>query len=127
MGKSRKIITICLIIAAFFLYLVASQFTEVLFDWFDFPIMSGFGLTVPDFVGAGAAVAALVFTLRYERAMVFFEEAIAELAKVVYPTRKESSQSGVVVVILVAVATLCLAIFDWGWSLFTRFVMGVSA
>lgn len=125
--KSRKIVTICLIIIAFFLYLVASQFTEVLFDWFNFPITREFGLTVPEFIGAGIAVIAFVFTVRYERAMIFFEEAVAELAKVVYPTRKESSQAGVVVVILVAVAMVCVAVFDWMWSLFTRFVIGASA
>lgn len=122
----KKIIIICLIIVAVFLYLVASNLAEQIFDWADLPITSHFGLSIPQYTGVGLAVLSLVLVFKNQRFMAFLDEAYAELAKVVYPTKKESGQSGLVVVVIVGIATGFLAIFDWAWSAFTSFVLNVS-
>lgn len=123
MSKTKKILFICLIIASFFLYHIASQFAELVFDWFNIPITRDYGLTIPEFIAAGVAGLVFIFVLKNRTWMGFFSEAITELSKVTYPTRKEAGQSAVVVIILVAIATLFLALFDYIWSNFTQIIL----
>ncbi|EKD51699.1 MAG: hypothetical protein ACD_62C00198G0002 [uncultured bacterium] len=121
--KNRKIVTICLILVAVFLYWVASQICELLFDWFNLAITRDYFVTIPDLIGAVCAGVAFALTLRHQRFMSFLEEAVTELSKVTYPTTKESGQSAVVVVILVGIATTMLALYDLFWSTLTRWIL----
>ncbi|MCP5463689.1 MAG: preprotein translocase subunit SecE [Deltaproteobacteria bacterium] len=123
--SQKKILNICLIIAGFFLYLVASQFAEQLFDWFDLPINQGFYITIPNLIGILVAGLGYVITLKSRRAMEFLESSVSELAKVSYPTLKEASQSAVVVVVLVSIATFFLWFFDFVWLRVTKFILSV--
>ncbi len=122
----KKTVIICLIIGAFFLYLVASQFIELIFDGLNLSINRDFGLTLPEFLSL--AVAALTFFLMLKSAatMDFLIESVGELMKVVYPTPKESGQSAIVVIIMVGVATVLLAVFDTLWSTLTRWVLSTG-
>src|SRR5687767_5332142 len=115
----KKTVTICLILAAFFLYLVASQFAGLIFDSLNIAVNRDFGLTIPEFIGVGVAVAAFLIVINYAAAMEFFVDVVNEMTKVVYPTPKESGQSAVVVIIMVGMATVLLAVFDTAWSFLT--------
>lgn len=119
----KKILTICLILAGFFLYLVASLSTEAVFSGLDLPVTRNFFLSVPEWIGVAVAVLSLLIVWKNEQAMGFLDECTAELVKVVYPTPKESSQSGVVVVVMVGLATLFLAFFDYLWSALTQMML----
>jgi preprotein translocase SecE subunit len=121
--KSRKIVTICLIFVAVFLYWVASQFLDNLFDWLNIAITRDFYLTIPEIIAVVVAVGGFFVLIKYKRAMDFFTEAVSELSKVSFPTKKESGQSAVVVVVLVAIATLLLAFYDLVWSTLTRWIL----
>ncbi|MBU0505203.1 MAG: preprotein translocase subunit SecE [bacterium] len=121
--KSRKIVTICLIFVAVFLYWVASQFLDNLFDWLNIAITRDLYLTIPEIVAVVVAVGGFFVLIKYKKAMDFFTEAVSELSKVTFPTKKESGQSAVVVVVLVAIATLLLAFYDLIWSTLTRWIL----
>ena len=49
---------------------------------------------------------------RIERVRSFFEEALAELKKVTWPTRKDTLRAGLAVLMLVAVMTIFLGAID---------------
>ena len=124
----RKIVIICLIPAAVFLYLVAANLTEALFSVFDWPMGSYgigdfFSVSISDLVGIFLAAVAYTAALRYKTLMHFFEECVTELAKVVYPTPKDSGQAGVAVVWMVGLAMVFLAIVDFVWSMLTHLVL----
>lgn len=122
----KKVITICLILVAVFLYLVASHSTEAILGGLNVPVKRVFLLTWPEWVGIVVAVAAFTVTVNNTAAMGFLDECAAELVKVVYPTPRESGQSGIVVIVMVGIATLVLAVFDSVWWAFTRLILSVS-
>ena len=49
---------------------------------------------------------------------------VSELRKVTWPTRKETSQATVVVIITVIIAAIFLQIFDALWSRVTGYILG---
>ena len=51
-------------------------------------------------------------------------EVVAELRKVTWPTRKETSQATMVVIVFVIVAAMFLQIFDFFWSKVTSYILG---
>lgn len=119
----KKIVIICLIITALFLYLVASQFAEVIFDVLNIAVNRDLGLTVPELIGAAISGVFFAVVLKNQTAMDFFTDVVGEMTKVVYPTPKESGQSAVVVIIMVGIATILLAVFDTVWSFVTRLLL----
>jgi preprotein translocase subunit SecE len=50
-------------------------------------------------------------------------ECVAELRKVTWPTRKETSQATIVVIITVIVAAIFLQAFDFVWSKVTSYIL----
>lgn len=121
--KTKKILNICLILASGFLYWVASRLAELIFDGFNIAITRDYWLTVPEMIALALAVLAYAFVIKNRTAVVFLTEAITELSKVTFPTKKESGQSAVVVMILVGIAALFLALFDLAWSTATQFIL----
>lgn len=51
-------------------------------------------------------------------------ETVAELRKVTWPTRKETSQATVVVIVTVIIAAMILQVFDAIWSRVTGYILG---
>ena len=125
--KTKKIINICLIILCVFLYLVASQIAELVFDWLEIATTRNYLLTLPEIVSIVFCVLVFVLTSRNKRLSEFLNEAVTELSKISYPTKKESGQSAVVVIVMVAIATLFLALFDSVWSFLTQLILTTQA
>lgn len=78
---------------------------------------------------AGLVAAVLVFrtTIVGARAMVFVGDSVSEAKRVVWPTRKETIQTTMVVVVLVFVMAVFLAIVDIGFSHLVQWLLGRSA
>lgn len=125
--KSEKIVNICLIITCVFLYLVASQIAELVFDWLEVAATRDYLLTLPEIVSIVFCVLVFVLARRNKRLTEFLNEAVNELSKISYPTKKESGQSAVVVIVMVGIATLFLALFDSVWSFFTQLILTTQA
>jgi preprotein translocase subunit SecE len=120
---NKKIVNISLIIAAVFLYLVASQISELVFDIFNLPITRDFWLTIPEMIAIGFAGLSFLIVSRNKTSSEFLKEVVSELSKVTYPTTKESGQSAVVVVVMVSIATVFLALYDTVWSFATQYLL----
>jgi preprotein translocase subunit SecE len=73
-------------------------------------------------ITAGSVVVSIVGTLalyRNERAHTLVTEVVAELAKVTWPTRKETYASTIVVIITSLLAAGIVGAFDFVWSFLT--------
>ena len=78
-------------------------------------------------VGLGASVAVLWTTPVGQQSLGFIGEAVAEARKVVWPTRKETIQTTMVVFVLVMIMAAFLAVVDIGFAFMVQWLMGRSA
>jgi preprotein translocase subunit SecE len=77
--------------------------------------------------GFGASIAVLWITPEGQRALNFIGDAVVESRKVVWPTRKETMQTTLVVFALVFVMAAFLAMVDIGFAFMVQWLMGRSA
>lgn len=75
-------------------------------------------------VGILLASAATWLLWRHQQTQQSAAETVAELRKVTWPTRKETSQATVVVIVTVIIASIVLQIFDAFWSRVTGYILG---
>jgi len=73
------------------------------------------------FVVAGGGV---LLAWRSEELFTLASECITELAKVTWPTRKETMAATLVVIVTVIIASSFLGMFDGLWSYLTRLIYG---
>jgi preprotein translocase subunit SecE len=62
-----------------------------------------------------------------QQALSFIGDAVAESRKVVWPTRKETIQTTMVVFVLVLIMAAFLAVVDIGFAFMVQWLMGRSA
>ncbi len=77
--------------------------------------------------GLAASVAVLWSTPVGQRSLSFIGESVVEARKVVWPTRKETIQTTLVVFALVVVMAAFLAVVDIGFAFMVQWLMGRSA
>jgi len=78
-------------------------------------------------VGFGASIAVVWMTPIGQKSLTFIGEAIGEARKVVWPTRKETIQTTLVVFVLVVIMAAFLAVVDIGFAYMVQWLMGRSA
>jgi preprotein translocase subunit SecE len=69
-------------------------------------------------IGGGLAAGVTLYYWRNPRVFDLATEVVSELKKVTWPTRKETSNATVVVIITVFISAMFLGFFDlvWSWS-----------
>ena len=77
--------------------------------------------------GLGASIGMLWATPVGQRSLSFIGESVVEARKVVWPTRKETIQTTLVVFALVVVMAAFLAVVDVGFAYMVQWLMGRSA
>jgi preprotein translocase subunit SecE len=77
--------------------------------------------------GIAASIAVLWSTPVGQRSLSFIGEAVVEARKVVWPTRKETIQTTLVVFALVVVMAAFLAVVDIGFAFMVQWLMGRGA
>lgn len=77
--------------------------------------------------GLGASVAMLWATPVGQRSLSFIGGSVVEARKVVWPTRKETIQTTLVVFALVVVMAAFLAVVDIGFAFMVQWLMGRGA
>jgi preprotein translocase subunit SecE len=77
--------------------------------------------------GLGASIAVLWTTPVGQQSLGFIGEAVVEARKVVWPTRKETIQTTLVVFALVVVMAAFLAVVDIGFAFMVQKLMGRGA
>lgn len=77
--------------------------------------------------GLGTAVAVLWTTPVGQQSLSFIGESVVEARKVVWPTRKETIQTTLVVFVLVVIMAAFMAVVDIGFAYMVQWLMGRSA
>jgi preprotein translocase subunit SecE len=77
--------------------------------------------------GVASAIAVLWTTPVGKQSLSFVNESVAEARKVVWPTRKETIQTTLVVFVLVVIMAAFLALVDIGFAFMVQWLMGRSA
>jgi preprotein translocase subunit SecE len=99
-------------------------------DWFSraLPALAGVGdddkTTWGTLIGAVIALVAVVRTYRNPEVRAWSDEVANELTKVKWPTKKEVSNSTIVVIAASAIATIYLMLLDRLWAFVTNLVYG---
>lgn len=83
-------------------------------------IMLGGVLELSVVISALAAIGMFVGMTKSAAAMGFLVEVLGEFKKIVWPTRKETTLSTMVVIVLVFITAVMLWFFDWVWSALIR-------
>jgi preprotein translocase subunit SecE len=102
---------------------IAAWFLAKCGDWG----WSYFGKPNSFIIGAGAFLVAGVATIvawRNEQVFGLASEVAGELRKVSWPSRKETMQSTIVVIITTIISAAFLGVFDAVWSWVTRMIYG---
>jgi preprotein translocase subunit SecE len=113
LGLTRWVQYVFVVTAAFFLWFLDKVATLV---WQNFAEPPSFLVTA---LSAVAAVAITVSLYRNERAHTLVIDVVSELAKVTWPTRKETYASTIVVIITSLIAAAVVGAFDFVWSFLT--------
>lgn len=122
--NAKKTVMIALGVVSVFVYIIATHVYGLVFDALRWAVTRDYFLTIPEILALVTAALIYFLVYRSQRAFGFFTEAVVELQKVTYPTKKEAGQSAGIVLVLVAVAAVILALYDVVWSLFTKFILG---
>ena len=117
MGE-RKYVHLMFITGGMVLAFVLVQTTDWLWGYFQKPDPLKVFLT-----GVCVAGAATYMMWRNQRTFSLASEIVGELRKVTWPTRKETSQATVVVIILVIICAFILGMFDFFWSWATNLLL----
>ncbi len=118
MGE-RKYVQLMFIVGGMILAYVLVMSTDWVWGYFQKPpqlYVNG--------VGIGMAMIATFMVWRHRSTQQSASETVSELRKVTWPTRKETSQATVVVIITVIIAAIFLQIFDAIWSRVTGYILG---
>ena len=118
-GANSKIITLCIVAFSILLGFTLSILLRALSGAFGFVAQAmnydWFKHGVPV-----AAAVALFFSLQFnKRFLVWADEVIAEIKKVVWPSKKDTWGMTVVVIIMVFISTAIISLFD----LFSSFIL----
>jgi preprotein translocase subunit SecE len=118
MGE-RKYVQLAFLVGFMLAAYLLVQATDWLWGYFQKPDR----LTV-NAVGILLALGLTWYFYRSESTQQGAGETVAELRKVTWPTRKETSQATVVVIIFVLIAAIFLQAFDFFWSKVTSYILG---
>lgn len=82
-------------------------------------------LRVTDLAAYGAAAIAATVSLKHPAIRQLATEVVEELAKVTWPTREETGNATVVVIVTVVICAAYLGLFDAVWLYVTDWILGV--
>lgn len=137
MGRFHKLIKISMIAAAFVVWLLLRAGLSEVWSMFKFPMtalnvghwiavwdswpdflsfVSSWRVIWPELIALVVVFFLYVFSRRSKKIQSFLEDVFGEFAKVTWSTRKEVIASTGVVVIMLAIATVILSLFDILWG-----------
>lgn len=126
MSRDRYVIVGIVVLAIIVGFPLAHGFAwlAVQFGWPD-PRLVG-DLTLTSVLGYAIAAALALFCLFHGPTRTVASEIVEELAKVSWPTREETGNATVVVIVTVLICSAYLGVFDAVWLWLTNRILGVA-
>ncbi len=127
MSRQRFVVVgiVALAIIAAFPLAHLFQWVWVYFGWDDPPILSR-DLPLTSVIGYAIALGGAVYCFASKRTYQLALEVAEEMSKVTWPTREETGNATVVVLVTVAICSVFLGAFDAIWLWLTNLVLGVT-
>ncbi len=126
MNPHKRILDFSLLGLSVLAWWFIREFLLTIWDFFRLPIQENWPVGVPDLLAFVIGIATFIVLKRQKKVNEFGLEVINEFSKVTWPTRKETALSTVVIVIMVAIASVLLFFFDVMWGTFTRSLMELN-
>ena len=120
MTPNRKWLDLGLALAGAAVWLVFRQILNLIWDFFRLPVLPDLPVSIPEVLAFLAGVATFIALRRHPKVKEFGLEVLNELAKVTWPTRKETVISTGVIMVMVGIAAVLLFVFDTAWGTLTR-------
>ena len=120
MQRSKKIVSLICLACGFVSWLLFREVISAVWVVARLPMPVGWVVPPADLIAAAMGVATFVILVRNARVVAFTNEVLTELGKVVWPVRKETALSTVVVSVLVAICAVILFFFDVIWGALVR-------
>lgn len=102
------------------------QYAWVQIGWDDPPILSR-ELSLTRLIGYGIAAVAVIYCLKHKPTYTLALEVADELSKVTWPSREETGNATVVVLVTVVICSLFFGVFDAVWLWLTNLMLGVTS
>ena len=93
--------------------------------WYD-PSLLTRDFTLSRAIGYGIAAAAAAGVLFHKPTFQLALEVVDELSKVTYPTKEETGNATIVVIVAVLISAAFLGVFDAVWLWLTNWILGIS-
>ena len=127
MGPRTRYVIVGIVVLAIFLGF--SLWHALMWGWaqlgWDDLSLIGREVTLTRLIGFGLALAAAAFVIKHGPTFQLANEVVDELAKVTWPTREETGNATVVVIVTVIVCSAYLGVFDAVWLSLTNWILGV--
>jgi preprotein translocase subunit SecE len=94
--------------------------------WDDFPVLTR-EMPLTTVMAYVLCATAGIVAWKHQRTFALANEVVDELAKVTWPSRQETGNATVVVVVTVLLCSAYLGLFDFLWLTLTNWILGVSA
>ncbi len=127
MGPRTRYVVVGILLLAVLLGVALSHgFTWIFAQvgWDDMPVLTR-EITLTSVLAYGLALGGAAFAIRHGPTFQLANEVVDELAKVTWPTREETGNATVVVIVTVVVCSAYLGLFDAVWLSLTNWILGV--
>ncbi len=126
MNPHKRILDFSLLGLSVLAWWFIREFILTIWDFFRLPIQENWPVSLPEILAFGIGLATFIILKRQKKVNEFGLEVINEFSKVTWPTQKETALSTVVIIIMVAIASVILFFFDVIWGTFTRSLMELN-
>ena len=116
MQRSRKAVSLIYLACGFISWMLFREIVETIWVVARIPTPEGWIVAPPDVIAAVVGIATFIILYKNARVVTFTNEVITELTKVVWPNRKETALSTVVVSVLISICAAILFTFDVIWG-----------
>ncbi|MBI2341757.1 MAG: preprotein translocase subunit SecE [Deltaproteobacteria bacterium] len=114
--NNARWVNISFVVLGVVAFLFMRQAADVAWTLLKLPVPSDWPVVPADLIGAAAGVAVFFVLKKNRKAGDFFNEVVAELAKVTWPPKKETLLSTAVIAIMVAICSMIIFGFDTLWG-----------
>lgn len=124
---NRRILGFSFVAAAIVAFLVLRQFTIWVIGMASLSNWAFGPFTAADVVGLTVTLGLAIGMWRYPKVNGFLSEVVDETSKVVWPSRQETRDSTIVVIVFVFVVAAILGGFDFLWAKVTNLILSGPA
>ncbi len=122
----RRILGFCFVAAGVATFFVTSAFIDWLIATVRIENVALGPFTFSQLVALALTVGGAVFAWKYPKVNTFLMEVVEEVSKVVWPSRQETRDSTLVVIVFVFVIASILGSFDLVWAKLTNLILSSS-